>query len=276
MQWDDQCLDSLYFAPLTNDTVLKDICRCPSNASSEAALPWADGKDASLKFGDVDDDGDGQEDSDMTGATTLKDDNGIWRLSVASLPATFQFTVESLAPPCADILEATVMEWEAATGGPRVPLYTVTQAPTPAPTHEPTAAPTGVAAFNASKSDGPASTPGPTPQLPPPFEPFRRAAPARVLARADGTYRITATVTGEGDHDIVVRLAYRRWVPRTACRTDSCREVYDVPDATNYTKPFPFITKQLHVKLLAQDEAAAAAPAATATTRALEDQEVSQ
>ncbi len=241
MQWDEQCLAALFCEKRLNGTATQETCQCALPHAGPSSI-----EDTLLSIAEIGC-ADGQK---------AKHEDNAWHISVGRLPASITVIVRSNAPPCGDILDVALFEDSGSHGA----LFSVTQPPTQSPTMAPTSSPTTSTASSLSTQQAEASaTPGNAFVEPLPDAPLRRAVPGRVLARADGTYHISLTVVTEGAHDLLVRRAYRRWVPHFRCRAAGCREVYDAPEAGNYTKSFPYITQRIHVS-----HAAAAATTLTA------------
>lgn len=178
MQWDEECFNALFVSEAGNDTTLEDLCHC-KNDSIAAVDPFQ-----SLTFVD---------DTDLA-----HDADGTVQFHVPSLPWTISLLVRSGDRACGNILDATLFETN-------MPLYTATRAPTSAPTSSPTQAPTSE---NENTPEPVAASKEETEAAPgkkkTEVAPVHRATQATVVAQADGTYKVSATIVSTGTHELMV------------------------------------------------------------------------
>jgi hypothetical protein len=180
MQWDEGCFDSLFASEVGNDTTVEDLCHC--NNDSPAVNPLQ-----SLTFVD---------------ANMEPETDELMDLHVPSLPWTISLLLRSGTPACGDILDATLFETD-------LPLYSVTRAPTRAPTATPTHAPTSL---NEIASEAPAASKDEvevaSDMTSTVDAPVHRATQATVVAQADGTYKVSATIVSAGTHELMVSVCF--------------------------------------------------------------------
>lgn len=182
MQWDQGCFDSLFASEVGHDTTLEDLCHC--NNDSSAVDPFQ-----SLTFVDA----------DMAPET-----DEVMELHVPSLPWTISLLLQSGTPACGDILDATLFETD-------LPLYSATQAPTRAPTATPTHAPISLneivqESIAASKDEVEVASDVKSMR----DAPVYRATQATVVAQADGTYKVSATIVSVRTHELMVSVCLEK------------------------------------------------------------------
>lgn len=173
MQWDEQCFEALYASNPSNNTTVEEVCHCPDPGTSHGLDPASISN--TLTFANPD-----TLDHNQDHQILREQGDGSWLLTVASLPTKLSVVVHSTAPPCSDILDATLFEFFSND--------------TKSHSESESLDGTGLLLDQAPIiSDGS------------PENKYHRATAVHVLARHDGTYEVSTIVYAEGLHNLEVR-----------------------------------------------------------------------